>query len=292
VTIAASVAAVVVIVFYSSFFTRPDALLDVVRGIISGIRRAGDGVHAKPWHTYLSLLTWSTRPPFHWSEAGLLLLAIGAIPTIRSRPMTRFLAAYASTLLILYSIIPYKTPWLACGFWHVFAILAGCGAARLLGSQQTHAIRTAAGILVVLLLAHLGWQAHRAAGTLAGNPRNPYGYVETSRDILRLPERLEAIANVHPLGKDLEITIATSQPWPLPWFLREYPNVRYESDGTSFEGADLLIVAPEVFAALTTTDQERLATEFFGLRDGEIVVLAAERALWERSLAGAGGKTP
>lgn len=271
-------------ILYTSFLTRPDALLDVGRGLINGIYRAGDSVHAKPWHTYLSLLTWSTRSPFHWSEAALLFLAFAAIPTFRNRQVAHFLAVYAGTLLLAYSIIPYKTPWLACSFWHPIAILAGCGAARLLGPQQPHATRAAAAFLIVLVLAQLGWQAHRAAGPLAGSPRNPYGYVETSRDLLRMPVRLKAVAAVHSDRTALEISVAVAQPWPLPWYLREYPNARYEAENRPDNVADVLLISPEFFAALPEATQQNFGTEFFGLRDGEIIILAVERSLWERSL--------
>ena len=70
-----------------------------------------------------------------------------------------FLGIYALAIAVIYSAIPYKTPWLALNFWLPLAILAGFGGEWLW--QKTMAIRglfwiAAAGL--GLLLATDTWQ--------------------------------------------------------------------------------------------------------------------------------------
>lgn len=45
--------------------------------------------------------------------------------------LVRFLAAYTLFMLVVYSAIPYKTPWCALSFLHGMVLLAGVGAATL-----------------------------------------------------------------------------------------------------------------------------------------------------------------
>ena len=49
----------------------------------------------------------------------------------------------------------------------------------------------------------------------------------TRRDFLNLVHEVEIIAAGNPAGEKIGITIMSPEHWPMPWYLREYPNVGY-----------------------------------------------------------------
>ena len=93
----------------------------------SAARAGGEG-HAQPFWYYAHLLAGG--------RSGALLCAaacIGLLLAIRRRKASpvALLAYYAIFIFILYSAIPYKTPWLALNFWLPMALLAGLAAETL-----------------------------------------------------------------------------------------------------------------------------------------------------------------
>ncbi len=90
------------------------ALADLVRAIPNFAARAGGQGHEKPFWYYVRLLAGG------WSGAAVLVAAgIGLCRAFRSPAAgTRFaIAIYALLIAVIYSAIPYKTPWLALNFW-------------------------------------------------------------------------------------------------------------------------------------------------------------------------------
>lgn len=292
VSCAAVIATAVAALLFTSFFTHAEGFRDAWRALWLGANRAGHGDHAQPWFTYLSMLTWNTQAGRYWSEGGILVFALAAIPVAwgnRNRSTgfgtcARFLSGYTLFLGIALSIIPYKTPWLACGFWHGATVLAGLGAASLIGPGRSHTVRLLSVGLIVTVCANLAFQTRQLSTTYSADPRNPYNYVQTSRDLERLPARLNAVASAHPAGPDLMIKVVVPDYWPLPWVLRDFPNCGYWEQPPLDLRADVLLIRSDLFAALPEEFRADLAAEFFGLRDGVIVVMAVDKTLWEKSL--------
>ena len=157
----------VMVLFFSSFFTYPKGLYDAVFATIpSYLERAGVEDHRNPWDFYLKLLFWHRYgPPLAWSDEGLrgvlwvgskwyargriwteagmlvlpMLLAVGAAFRLRREGSAgkaagapalgwlRFVAVYTLALTAIYSAIPYKTPWCMLSFLHGYILLAGVG---------------------------------------------------------------------------------------------------------------------------------------------------------------------
>jgi uncharacterized protein (TIGR03663 family) len=97
-------------------------------------------IHVQPWWYYLRLLSWVSYPPAPvWTYAFILgLAAIGAIVGFVPRwagpsdaRLARFLTVYSVALLVAFSLVPYKQPWLLMGPLHGLILLAGIGGAAL-----------------------------------------------------------------------------------------------------------------------------------------------------------------
>jgi predicted membrane-bound mannosyltransferase len=68
------------------------------------------------------------------------LACIGFFLTARKRDPSPygFLAYYAVFLAIIYSLIPYKTPWLALNFWLPIALFSGLAIKSLWGMPANY----------------------------------------------------------------------------------------------------------------------------------------------------------
>lgn len=199
------------------------------------------GQHPHPWYFYLGLIASESV----WAEASILLLAItGGVVSFRrnQQSLPRFLAVYTIVLATLYSVLPYKTPWCMLGFWQGSILLAGHGASVLPHWRP----------MVAAVLALAAWQSYRAAFLYEVDPRNPYVYAQTTRDVLRVRDEVERLATAHPRGYALEIQVFhAGNVWPLPWYLRRFPNVRWASGVPKVESpAPVILVSPSLEPAL------------------------------------------
>lgn len=258
---AAALAALAVAgLLFSSFLANPKGLADAVRSYGFYLDRAGGAsVHFHPWHYYLGLVTlFPTRGTPAWTEALVLVLAlVGAVAAWRPGPpgvdptAPRFLSVYSLALLALYSAIPYKTPWCALGFLHGMILLAGTGAAFVLGRLRG-AARAAATMALAVAATHLGWQAYSGTFRHAADPRNPWVYAHTTPDVYPIVERLRAVARAHPDGRAMPLDVVSRENlWPLPFYLRDFTGVRWWN-GVSDDAtpAPLVLLTPDMEPAL------------------------------------------
>lgn len=126
----------------SFFFTRPQAILDSYTTYLNYLGRgAGESGHEKPWYYYFKLLGWMRmEDKFVWTEAFTLIFALagtgfafgGKLESDRQRFFVRILAIYVLASFLIYSLIPYKTPWSIMAPFHGAVLLAGFGAWQIL----------------------------------------------------------------------------------------------------------------------------------------------------------------
>jgi uncharacterized protein (TIGR03663 family) len=215
----------VYVLFYSSFFTRWAGVVDGLHAYSAYAARAAGGPHDQPWSYYFSMLWPHSCGGIHWGEPLLLLAAlIGAVTAFTpcASITRRALAVFTLTMLLVYSIIPYKMPWLLLTPYVGLTLLAGCGAVQAANWLPAKAARLAPGLLGFALLLEGAWGDHRALGRYANDERNPYVYQPTSPDLNRLVTELGAL----PAGEKIAV-ISPDHAWPLPWYLRNRPAVGY-----------------------------------------------------------------
>jgi len=288
----AGVAAMIAATFYSSFFTNPSGLLEPLRAIaVYAARGLGAGAHREPWDYYVRLLSYSASGGLVWTEAFVLALALaGAVFAFRGARAgfwPRYVFLYSAITVVAFSVVPYKTPWNLLPFYGGFIVLAGVGAAGLVGMTRSRVARV---VLLAALLAaccHLGLQNWRANFRYPADPRNPYAYAQTSPDFLRLVARVADVSAVHPdrAGMLVAVIAGPYEQWPLPWYLRRMTRVGYWQSAAAagpLAGAPFIIASPDYAAGLDTALGDRYVSEFYGLRPGVILTVFIERGLWDR----------
>lgn len=292
-------ALVVIVVLFSSFFTHARGPLDSVLTYFTYADRAeGEGstaLHQQPWYYYLALLAWFHREAGpHWTEAaGLALGGVGILVSLAGRytresvprDFLRFLAVYTLLLTVVFALIQYKTPWNLLPFWVPWLVLAGVGAAWLVRTAQWLPARAVVTLALGAAVVHAGWLAYEGNFQYPADTRNPYVYAHPSTAILRLAQRLEDLAAVHPKGHDLHINILKPDAdyWPLPWYLRRYHRVGYWTHPPESPDADVVITDTGLRSYMQQHGGgERYQFEFHALRPNVNLHVYIDKGLWEK----------
>ncbi len=260
----------------TSFGRNPGGLADAFRSLSHSAARAGGQGHEKPWWTYLGWLLLPSLRSVPWCGWTLALFggagAWGAWRRRAAEPLPFFILAYAAMTAALYSMIPYKTPWLELNALAPAAILAGIGFVRACSAFPAPLRWPAAGALAALVALALGSETLRLCFRYPADPGNPLAYSPTSPDIRRLESRVEALAPGPGAGPAV-IAVVGRDIWPLPWYLRRCPNVGYWAE---------LPRSPEPSAVVSSADLAdktgrelgpRWKPEIFGLRPEVLAVL-------------------
>lgn len=291
---AAMVFVSIVIVLYSSFFTNARGPLDAILTYVNYFERAdGAGLHDKPWYYYLMTLAYVHRGsrPEIWTEALTLVLALVGLVTSLAQlrpsaneknPAAIFVAVYTLILTLLYSAIPYKTPWSMLSFYIGLVVLAGIGMAWIINRWPSPLVRTMAVAIFAAGATQLASQSFRANFQLPAHPSNPYVYAHTSTTHLELIDQIEGISELHPDKKSMQINVV--QPnrdyWPFPWYLRGFSNVGYFDTIPDSADAPLLILEPSIYPELEGALEQKYMGITGALRPNVMRTVLIEQELW------------
>ncbi|HOY98717.1 MAG TPA: TIGR03663 family protein [Candidatus Aminicenantes bacterium] len=299
------VAAAVAAAFFSSFGSHPAGIKDAADALKIYVEKgsAAPGFHGHPFFYYLGILAGSASGGLVWTE--LLVLLLGAagmvfvfLPHRRSfldeipdplpvdRSLGLFLVVYTLAATLAFSLLGYKTPWNMIPFYLGWLILAGIGGITLFRMMKTLPLRAAVLLVLAAGLGHLAGQSRLACVRYPADPRNPYVYAQTSPDFLKLVGRVEALAAVHPEGRNLLVKVVAEpyEQWPLPWYLREYKTVGYWTEAEAagnLGAADLVIASAERAEDVENALGRPSIVEHYGLRPGVLLTLFIPPGLWE-----------
>ena len=291
---AAAAMLVVSVVLFSSFFTHWSGVVDAVKTYLPMVKRAsGHSPHIHPWYFYLERLAWfhvGKGPVF--TELMILVLAlIGAGAAFLGRGLgdtqlrlARVLAIYTLCLALAYSVISYKTPWCFLGFWHGAILLAGIGTMVLIQLASRRWMRAGVALLLAVGAVHLAREAWQSTHEFEASRLNPCVYGHTSTDILKLVDKVEGLAQVHPQHHDMVIKVMAKNGdyWPLPWYLRRFTTVDWW-DNIPVGPKVPVVIYSSAFEANLDAKEPRiyLMAGMFQLRPKEVFELYVETDLWK-----------
>ena len=268
------VAAAVIVsaLFYSAFFRHPRGVLDSYLTYATYMGRAGghDTVHVHAWYYYLQMLLLSRyqHGPI-WTEGWIVLLAlVGMAAAVKGSrvggidpKLVRFLAVYTVVMTVVYSAVPYKTPWCLLSFLHGMILLAGVGAAALLSWVRRPAMQLAAAVLLIAAAGHLAFETYRANFVYYADSRNPYVYAHPTPEIFLAIEKVGEYADLDGVGRSDDLPIQVMAPggdyWPLPWYLRDLRAGYYPAVPEPGEIGPLILISDKLEGTLA----ERLYNE-------------------------------
>lgn len=264
--------AAIIVLLFSWFGRSWKSLLALAQAVPDAFSRAAGQGHEQPFWYFGKLLVSG------WSGGVLVALTLLGLSLAFKSPESlayRFLANYSVLIVAIYSLIPYKTPWLALNFWLPIALFVAIGMKsvwrRISALFGRRGAIPAAGILAACLSALIARDTRQRVFLDPAGDGNPYAYAHTSSDILGLPAEIEEMARRNGIANP-RIAVVAADPWPLPWYLRHFENVGFWQPGQEVTDADFYVTSTEA------ADQyaERLRgfqPDFFGSRPGVLVLL-------------------
>ena len=236
--IAAAVAAVFVyvfVLFFSSFFTYPEGIQKSIDAYTIW-SKTGSKDHTQ--NGMWGYFEWGKR-----IEAPLLILsALGTlIAFIKSRhQVPMFIGLWAFGLFAAYSLIPYKTPWLALSFLLPMGIIAGYGINEMARSK-TSSLKGVAGLLAVSASAVLAYQAYDVSFVRYDKDDRPYVYAHTKREFLDMMAKIDGYAAKSGKGTDTQVDIVSPDYWPMVWYVRNYPKAVFHGRMIDNSNAEVIV---------------------------------------------------
>lgn len=261
--------------FFTSFGTHFSGLIDAVGAYGRAADRFSTGPtgHEKPWWYYLELLTWTRNGGLVWHQLALMTLASGGTviglqsiigPRRPEQTATGWAALYTLALLAVFSAFAYKTPWHAVHFVPGLALLAAIALAAV------DRLRTGIWLalpLFLVTLASLYQQTVRVAFQRPADARNPYAYVHSSPDVLKVAT---LAATAHAAFPSEPIRVISDEYWPLPWYLRREAMVGYWTTPPEECDGALIIASTTQADAVRARLKASYRETFIGLRPGVI----------------------
>ncbi len=225
----------IVVLFFSSFFTYPEG----VKGAIDAYAiwtKTGSKDHTQngvwaylKWGMELqdpiSLLTalggLIKAPLFILSTLGGLIAFIKA----RHR-FAMFIGLWAFGLFAAYTIIPYKTPWIAVSFLLPMCIIAGYAINEMITATNS-SVKILGGLLAVTATALLAFQSYDLNFVHYDDEDRALIYAHTHREFLDMVKQIEYYADKSGRGKEAKIEVVSPDYWPLVWYLRDYKQANF-----------------------------------------------------------------
>ena len=258
----------VAVLLFTWFGHHWSVFADLLHAIPRFAARAGGEGHEKAFGYYFHLL--DPMLVLYLVAAGGAYAAIwDAVHRIRKPPL--LLIIYGLVIFLIYSLIPYKTPWLALNLWLPLALACGLGVAAFCEHLHSASGRWVLGLAGMFLLAVLGTQTKVLVFDRPADEKNPYAYSHTGEDILGLPLRLETLARENNLPQP-RVAVIAADAWPLPWYLRKFSNVGYWQPGQETGSADFWITTTDLSDSLKDRLKD-FRPEFFGVRPGVLILL-------------------
>ncbi|MFN2413417.1 MAG: flippase activity-associated protein Agl23, partial [Pyrinomonadaceae bacterium] len=263
------------IVFFSSFFTYSEGIGKALEAYAIWTK-TGSRDHTQ--NGMLAYLDWGLA-----TEAPLLILAaIGTlIAFFKSRHrFAMFASLWAFGLFLAYTIIPYKTPWLAISFLLPMCIVGGYAVNELVGSRETWKLYTGIflGVAGGLVLAY---QTFDLNFVRYDDEDTPYVYAHTQRAFHDLIRQIEHYAEKSGKGTATKIQIVSPDYWPLVWYLRDYKEANFHGRVVEDQNAEMIIAKKgEQDAEVTSrfaSKYERVGS--YALRSGVELVLLVRKDL-------------
>jgi uncharacterized protein (TIGR03663 family) len=206
------------ILFYSSFFTNPKGVADSLKAFDIWTKTGKSEFHAKPFYSYVKWLLQLESPVLVLAALGALI----ALWRVRQSRFALFASLWGFGLLAAYSLINYKTPWLALSMLVPFALAGGYAISVVYKANRTVALAALA-----LALAVCAYQAYLVNLVHYDNDQYIYVYAHTKRSYVDLINEVERIGERAGTKFDTNINVAAPEYWPMPWYFRNYKNVGY-----------------------------------------------------------------
>jgi uncharacterized protein (TIGR03663 family) len=237
---------VIYVLFFSSIFTSPIGVAESLKGFMPWISHGVNGIgHQKPFYYFLSLIAWYELPI-------LLLGIIGLYFSFKSKNIFyKNISIWFLVMLFVYSLIPYKTPWLVINITLPLCLLSGVALVNIKSIINKK-------VFIILLIVSVSYLLCFGIYLNFINyykDTNKYAYVHTDRGILDIVNQVNS-----QYKNNSKILIVSDDYWPLPFYFddktvfyfspKDFKMEEYKNFSKEY---DFMIVSEPVWSEINQT---------------------------------------
>lgn len=232
---AAALVIYLIVLFFSSFFTYADGVKGFYEAYMIWTRTGSkDHTQNGTW----AYLRWGMKlegPIFVLSVLGTI------VAFVKSRHrFAIFTALWAFGLFAAYTLIPYKTPWLALSFLLPMCIVAGYAIGQFANGKSNEA-RFAAFGLGLLAACVMAYQTYDLNFVRYDDDKMPYVYAHTRRDFLDMMRSIDHYAQKSGKGKEAQIEVVSPDYWPMVWYTKDYSHANYWGHVVDVKDSEMIV---------------------------------------------------
>lgn len=169
--------------------------------------------------------------------------------------------------------------------WQVWTIIAAVGALSVAaGFLPAPVLRILLVPALAFALYHQGEQSWRSNYSMSSDWRNPWVHSHPMRKMFDITRRIDQVAAVAPEKNRILIKGFTKDIWPLPYYLRNYPNVGYWDHVPDDVDAAVILCEPEQLDQVNERAKARYHHSIEGLRPTVTRMLLIREDLWQAFL--------
>lgn len=160
-------------------------------------------------------------------DFGILLGFSLGLFYLRKNPWFVFYGIFAIGVWLIYSLIPYKTPWCLISLLWPFAIAAGFAVEELWSRAGR---RVKLGVATCLLVA-FSLQSLTMYRLIFRDPidmEHPYVYVNSTYQMKEFIAKVQALVKENPLLREEKVQIGIQESWPFPVVFSKIYNLSYQ----------------------------------------------------------------
>ncbi len=239
------VCSITTLLIFSSFFRSIKEVREGALGVFQWVfRGVSDEGHFKPFYYYIRLI-YETEPFLLLSILGFIFLfaylIIEALKNkgdflkkIKLAPGLIFFGSYSFFIFLVYSFIPYKTPWLSINIttplevFYVYFLVQFFEYKKVFFKILAIFLLTLHTFIIFFNTvkfnydySKIGVLKHIVKKTYPYQGLNPYSYVHTSSDFLNF---IYEVKNYLDSKSKSKVLIACNYYWPSPYYLKDYSN--------------------------------------------------------------------
>lgn len=206
------------IILFTGFFLNPKGFHDMFAAFAFWSKTGtGTSGHEKPFYYWLELLNL-----YEWPA---LIALVCALPIAWFGRFQKSVVAFtAFGTWLAYSLIPYKTPWLILNLLWPLAFVFGFAFEAAAQFMWLKRLRVVIALIALSITLITMWRLNFKGFV---NEREPYVYVQSTMDLKRATDLIQARLKEFPEDLTMKILVLVRDPWPLPWIFSGYPALVY-----------------------------------------------------------------
>lgn len=256
---------VIYVLLFTSFFTNfPRGLIDSIATFTVWTHTSG-ATQTQPFTAYLE---WMLRADTVILLAGTIGGLVTAVRATDRRWV--FVGLWALGITLAYSLVAYKTPWIALNMLLPLALLGG------LAFRTGWSMVRWRPVVAIVAAGALAWSTYMAVDlnyVHYDDERYPYVFVHTTREALDLVAAAEDVASRAGTGTETGIVVMSPDHWPLPWYFRDYPRAGFYGQIVDTEEAVIIANENQLEELVPRVGDRYRETGRFTLRPGVRLVL-------------------